>query len=301
MELIVVNGFLGSGKTTLIQRFLKDAQKPLPVIVNEFGKTTYDADLLGRLSDAVTSIHHGSIFCTCKAPEFIDVLSKLLREGHERILVESSGFADPSAMDGLIVQAMNQAHIESVGVSAISLVDTSTFMKLIGSMAMLRKQVECADVILIHKTDIASLDQIEELRTILNQLNPHAVQLTGSYGMFDQDQLRYHSLSNHDPIHLGSKKDISSSELTVICDQWKDLLTITSFLREVQPYLLRLKGTVQTFDQGYRIEIAGTSRLIEPMSDVTNEIVMLYSSKDSSSQEILETLRRHHPTARKKP
>ncbi|MBN2849586.1 MAG: cobalamin biosynthesis protein CobW, partial [Erysipelotrichaceae bacterium] len=73
MELIVVNGFLGSGKTTLIQRFLQDAQAPLPVIVNEFGKTTYDADLLGRLSDAVTSIHHGSIFCTCKAPEFIDV------------------------------------------------------------------------------------------------------------------------------------------------------------------------------------------------------------------------------------
>ncbi len=301
MELIVVNGFLGSGKTTLIQRFLMDAQTPFPVIVNEFGKTTYDADLLGRLSDAVTSIHHGSIFCTCKAPEFIDVLSKLLREGHDRILVESSGFADPSAMDGLIVQAMNQANIETIVVSAISLVDPSTFMKLIGSMAMLRKQVECADVILIHKTDIASLDQIEELRTSLNQLNPHAVQLTGSYGNFDHDRLKFHILSIQDPIQLGSKKDISSSELTVVCENWKDLLSITSFLREVQPSLLRLKGTIRTSDQGYRIEIAGTSRLIELDSKVTDEIVMLYSSKESSSQDILKTLHRHHPQARLKP
>lgn len=301
MELIVVNGFLGSGKTTLIQRFLQDAQTPFPVIVNEFGKTTYDADRLGRLSDAVTSIHHGSIFCTCKAPEFIDVLSKLLREGHDRILVESSGFADPSAMDGLIVQAMNQAKIESVGVSAISLVDPSTFMKLIGSMAMLRKQVECADVILIHKTDIATLSQIEELRTVLKQLNPHAVQLTGSYGNFDRDRLRFHSLSIQDPIHRGSKKDISSSELTVVCGKWKDLPTITSFLREVQPYLLRLKGTIRTDDQGYRIEIAGISRLIEMESEITDEIVMLYSAKESSSQDILETLHRHHPQARLKP
>ncbi len=295
MRLIVVNGFLGSGKTTFIQRFLSTHSQPIAVIVNEFGKTSYDGDLLGIQSSLVTSIHHGSIFCTCKAEEFVTVLSRILFEQHVLCLIESSGFADPSGMNGLIVRAMQQASIQETEVCALSIVDPLTFKKLIGSMAMMRKQVETADTILINKSDLCDQSTLDELKSLVAVFNRNANIVHGSRGELSEDQLIFHQVVTSDPTTNGSKKDPTAGEITLTCKTWASDQSISDFLTDIQPYLLRLKGYVHTSENAYRIEIAAGICTMETIANASNELVLLYSSKFTSSQQLLEIVGKHQP------
>ena len=293
MRLIIVNGFLGSGKTTFIQRFLSTQTDLIPVIVNEFGKTSYDGDLIGSNHTMVTSIHHGSIFCTCKAEEFVSVLSDVLLKYKDLCLIESSGFADPSSMDGLVTRAMHLASVSEVEVCGISIVDPLTFKKLIGPMAMIRKQIETADTILINKADSCDVETIEELAKLVGVFNKTAKIIHGSNGVIDEDALAFRRLVTTNLIDYGTKKDDTIREITLTCKTWSNYESISGFLKEIEPLLLRLKGYVHTTEKAHRIEIAGGLHKIEVVKTSNDKVVFLYSTKFASSKKLLETLEKY--------
>jgi len=99
IPLSLVTGFLGSGKTSLLQHVLATrGERRLAFVVNEFGAVDVDGRLLDVPAGSVVSVAGGSIFCRCKVGEFLDTLPRLVEDADETldgVLVEASGIADP--------------------------------------------------------------------------------------------------------------------------------------------------------------------------------------------------------------
>lgn len=289
MKLIVVNGFLGSGKTTYIRSLLAQLDVKFAVILNEFGQANVDAELFDS-SLPVDSIQHGSIFCTCKSEEFVSVLGLRLREPFDLILIESSGFADPSGMDSLIRQALVNTDQTSIEVCAISVLEATTFLKLVDAMAMLKKQVATADVILLNQSDRTSQEDMERLSQRVASINDIAPRYRTSFANLDPSDLLFHKVEIDQRYPKSSAKDISASQVSVVCGEWKDEASIASFLREIAPLVLRAKGAVKTQNDAFRVQIASGQILLEPRSESNNTLVLLYSSAMTSATTLLGIL-----------
>ncbi len=100
----VVTGFLGSGKTTLIRRILRDpAFWRTAVIVNEFGEVGLDHELIASSDDSVLTLSTGCLCCAVQT-DLARTLMELLgrREAgmvdYDRVLIETSGLSDPAPM-----------------------------------------------------------------------------------------------------------------------------------------------------------------------------------------------------------
>ena len=71
MELYLITGFLGAGKTTFLKNFARQfAGRRLRLIINEFGRVGVDGTLLRELDAALDEISNGSIFCACRLDQF---------------------------------------------------------------------------------------------------------------------------------------------------------------------------------------------------------------------------------------
>ena len=95
---LIVSGFLGSGKTTLVRNLLEDAQKQgvrVAVVSNEFGDLGIDRELLGNPADSYVELDGGCVCCRL-SDELVDTLQMLReRADPDRIIVETSGVALP--------------------------------------------------------------------------------------------------------------------------------------------------------------------------------------------------------------
>ena len=98
VQALVVSGFLGSGKTTLVRRLLEAAKRDgqrIAVISNEFGELGIDQSLLGDSAEAYVELEGGCVCCRL-ADDLVETLQLLYeRVGPERIIVETSGVALP--------------------------------------------------------------------------------------------------------------------------------------------------------------------------------------------------------------
>lgn len=287
MNLIVVNGFLGSGKTTFIQHYIKQHLTNIRVIVNEFGEIDYDGELLAEEGIEVKAITHGSIFCTCKSETFISTLVGLMSQGFDTCLIESSGFADPSGMDNLIAQALCQSPFESIDVCALSLVDPLTFEKLIESMAILKKQIINADLIVINKCDLTDDQTRFDLAHHLVELNPNALIRNSLFGEIDDENFRFHRVYSNNRKMSGSSKDISLSELTITTKQFTIGSEVIDCLNDLTSTVLRLKGTVRTNEGDFRVEIAGGNVKLSPIAEASGFVTLFYSSQFVSKEHLL--------------
>lgn len=173
----VVTGFLGSGKTTLIQKVLRDPRfARTAVIVNEFGEIGLDHDVLASSSDAVIRLSTGCLCCAVRS-DLIETLLDLHRRradgevDFERIIVETSGLADPVP---ILQSLMTDKAVGTLFVldGVLTLVDALHGAATVTRYVEAQRQVAVADRILITKTDVIapSAALLGELRA----LNPHA-------------------------------------------------------------------------------------------------------------------------------
>jgi len=170
----IVTGFLGSGKTTLIARLLRDpAFARTAVIVNEFGEIGLDHELIASGDETFLTLTTGCLCCAVRS-DLIETLSDLHRRAggsFDRVLIETSGLADPAP----ILHALMTGH----AVAATHVIDTMvTVVDPIHAEATLdrhpeaRRQVALADCLVFSKADLALPGP--SLRARLSDLNPSA-------------------------------------------------------------------------------------------------------------------------------
>lgn len=219
LPVTVLSGFLGAGKTTLINHILNHAEgRRFAVLVNDMAEVNFDAIQIraGRTSITASSegfveLHNGCICCNLRE-DFIFEISRLSRLGHfDQLFVEATGIAEPLP----IAMAFEQedqfgellgsvAHVDAM----VTVVDARNFLSdwdkaqdlldlglAIDSYDnrtladLLAEQVEFANLLIINKADLVSTSELAKLSRIVSCLNPEARIVTSMFGTVDMSEL----------------------------------------------------------------------------------------------------------------
>lgn len=173
LPVTLIGGYLGSGKTTLVNHLLRHADGlKLAVLVNEFGELPIDADLIEAQDDDLISIAGGCICCSY-GDDMLEGIQRLrdlpIRPDH--LIIEASGVAMP----GAIAAAMSLVrgvtlHTVVVITDAETLFERSTD-KYMGDT--ITRQLISADLLILNRCDLANPAQIQQAKSVLHEHAPN--------------------------------------------------------------------------------------------------------------------------------
>jgi G3E family GTPase len=176
----IITGFLGSGKTTFLNRVLRDASLANSlVIINEVGEIGIDHLLVSTPSENLVLLDNGCLCCVLQGDlvqTFADVYTKRERgeiPRFDRVIIETTGLADPVPVVQTIVTDPAIARVYRLA-GVVTLIDSVHGDAQLAANPEAVKQIAIADVLLISKTDLASQAAVSALRVKLAQVNPGA-------------------------------------------------------------------------------------------------------------------------------
>lgn len=248
LPLTIFSGYLGAGKTTLINRLLaEDHGLRLMVIVNDFGSINIDQSLIKVRGDDMTALTNGCVCCTISDDLFTALGSVLDRADRpDHLIIEASGIADPAAIAST---AIAEPELGYAGI--ITLVDAQNVNGLLDDPAVapqVTQQVTAADLVLLTKTESADAALLDRLAR-LGARAPRVLDDTSLAPLlFDiMPRPRGRSQAAH-PAYVSWQHDSD----TVI--ERRDM---GDKLANRPQGLYRLKGFVQTDDGGYEVHVVG--------------------------------------------
>lgn len=249
----VIGGYLGAGKTTLINRLLRaDHGKRLTVLVNDFGEINIDVELIASHDGRTISLTNGCVCCSIAGD-----LGAAIREAAagrpqpDQILIEASGVADPGriANHALGWQTLRLAGVITL-IDPLTVIERSTD-KFVG--ATVRRQIHSADRLLMTRTDQIDTGTVDRVVTWLGRIAPgktiwHAA--VESEGFSDWTALLDSSLAcdagatNND---TGSQRSLAGHISPGQACVWRPTGTVdhdrlVRTLTDFEPVILRAKG-----------------------------------------------------------
>lgn len=215
VPITLITGYLGSGKTTLINYLLKNASGyKMAVIVNDIGEVNIDADLIEKggvvagKDDNLVALQNGCICCTLKK-DLIDQLAQLIKSRRfDHILIEASGICEPVPIAQTITYLEQQ--FENRGMpkfckldAIVSVTDALRLADEFGCGSTLEsaergeedienlviQQIEFCDIILLNKVSEVTPEQLANIKAIIRKLQPHATILDTNYCRIDLRQI----------------------------------------------------------------------------------------------------------------
>lgn len=168
----VLGGFLGAGKTTLVNRILAGAgDTRFAVMVNDFGALNIDESLIASTDGQVTQLANGCICCSLSGG-LVDAMLDLMRYSDQidHILIEASGVSNPSRiMDFARIDGDLRPGLTLVLVDVTRLADQLDDQRLCDTLL---DQLDSADLFLLTKSDLAAEGQLATCRDILERRAP---------------------------------------------------------------------------------------------------------------------------------
>jgi cobalamin biosynthesis protein CobW len=266
IPVLVVSGFLGAGKTSVVRHLLRDAQAHgtrVAVISNEFGALGIDKALLGNSDGAYVELEGGCVCCQL-SDELRDTLQMLREQVQpERIIVETSGVALPSD---------TQLHFWREPVStwveqdiALVVVNAEQLLEGRDLQGTFEDQVSSADLLLLNKVDLVPSNALDRLAADLRTMAPDTPVVRGVHGQVDPAVLfppdpggvPTHRRRAHAAARPHDHEMFVASELAV-----EDGIAPEVLLDRLRGLgMLRAKGFVRT-TQGIRL-VQGVGRRLE--------------------------------------
>lgn len=171
----VLTGYLGAGKTTLVNRILAGSDgRRWGVIVNEFGEAGIDGELIVSSDEELVELANGCICCTVRGDLVRTVRSLLTRpEPPQALLVETTGLAAPAPVaqtflvDHVLLQRTRLDSITTV-------VDAKHILARLDDTREAVEQVAFADQIVLNKTELVTREAADAIERRLRRLNPLA-------------------------------------------------------------------------------------------------------------------------------
>ncbi len=171
----VATGFLGSGKTTLINRILSEQHgRKIAVIVNEFGEVSIDGQLIVHdEQEELVEFNNGCLCCTVRG-DLIDTLDNLQQRSElDAILIETTGLADPAPVASTFFledKLTSKTRLDSF----IALADAVNLETSLAQSEEAQEQIAFADIILLNKADLVSKERLLEVEQLIRKSNPIA-------------------------------------------------------------------------------------------------------------------------------
>jgi G3E family GTPase len=177
----VLTGFLGSGKTTVLNALVRSrALRRTAVVINEFGEIGLDHELVQKSDESFLLVSNGCVCCTVRGDliSTLDDLKQRLQhaaiEPLERVVIETTGLADPAP---ILHTLMNDRSLLNDGYGLGAVVTTIDAVNGLGTLDNHQeavKQVGIADLLLLTKTDLAAPSELSVLRERVAAINPGA-------------------------------------------------------------------------------------------------------------------------------
>ena len=215
VPITLITGYLGSGKTTLINHILRNAKShKIAVIVNDIGEVNIDADLIAKegivsgKDDNLVALQNGCICCTLKK-DLIEQLADLVAsEKFDHILIEASGICEPVPIAQTISYMQNEFAKQKLSEyyrldAIISVTDALRLRDEFGCGESLEKaergeenlenlviqQIEFCDIILLNKCSLLSKEELRRVKMTIRAIQPTAKIIECDYCKVDIDQL----------------------------------------------------------------------------------------------------------------
>ncbi len=228
LPVTVLSGFLGAGKTTVLNHVLHNREGlKVAVIVNDMSEVNVDSQMvqnevkLSRTDEKLVEMSNGCICCTLREDLMIEVEKLAKLNKFDYLLIESTGISEPIPVAQTFSFASGDELFDLTNFSTldtmVTVVDALNFLKDFGSMDtlidramtddeedsrsivnLLTDQVEFANVILLNKTDLVSEERLQLLEGMLIKLNPDAKIIKIAHGKIDPKEILNTKLFDYD-------------------------------------------------------------------------------------------------------
>lgn len=223
---LLLTGYLGSGKTTLVNRILANRKGiKFAVIVNDIGEVNIDANLIeaggvvDQKDDSLVALQNGCICCTLKK-DLVQQLNEIVSQGKfDYIVIEASGICEPAPIAQTIcaypqmypnLAKNGKAVLDSI----VTVVDARRMCdEFSAGNDLLKKdlqeddlenlliqQIEFCNIILLNKVDDVSKEELGLVKSIIRSLQPKAEIIECNYGDVDLDQIINTKAFNFDEV-----------------------------------------------------------------------------------------------------
>ncbi len=298
-QLILLTGFLGAGKTTLMKSIL-DAYKnnKIGVIVNEFGQLSIDGMLIKRDGIIMDELSNGSIFCACIKDNFLESLIEMSKKDLDYVFIEASGLADPANMGQILKTIASKTLKPYDYLGAICIIDAENFIDLEDLLPALQHQVAYAGALILNKSDLADSAEVVAVYDKLTSINPSAAIHITSYCTVDIKDI----IASLHPAGTEEQESTNTPEsrpkaFTLSSDQVLPASDLENFLLEISKGAYRIKGFANTDGGPVEISGVGTNLSILPWRQEIkrSEIVVISSVGIKLMSTITAALDQHLP------
>ena len=215
VPVLLLTGYLGSGKTTLVNHILTN-QKGIrfAVIVNDIGEVNIDASLIQKggivaeKDDSLVALQNGCICCTLKM-DLVDQLTDLVKtQQFDYIVIEASGICEPEPIARTIstIPRMNPQYTEFGTPRLDCIVTVVDTLRMQSEFScghdlereniddedienLLIQQIEFCNIVLLNKVSEVTADEVERVKEIIRHLNPGAQIIETDYAQVDLDRI----------------------------------------------------------------------------------------------------------------
>ncbi len=284
MELYIILGYLGSGKTTYVSHFLnKLGGKKTALIVNDFGEVDVDGKILERYTPF--TLAGGSMFCSCKSDQFVKIASEIADMDFDNIVVESSGFSNPYNLRELIELVNKRAKNPLELIETVTVVDAKNCEKIISTLNMTKVQIAFADVVLINKCDTVEESDVERVESLVREFSPNArIERTIN------GQRRNFEIRNVEKQAVKNVLDLNMQKQVIVVDNNVSFEQLEKFCEQASTLCHRIKGgvTVSNFSGIFQYSFSEKKKT---EGKTNNKLVFLTFSKKSLKKFLIELLK----------
>ena len=189
VPLVTIGGFLGAGKTTLVNHILRNAGgQRIVVFVNDFGAINIDYDLIETEDTDRVSLSNGCVCCSLNDDLIGAIIGFCEGDPPDAFIVEASGVADPRALDQSIASLQQVGHVECA--QRVYVLDAEQFESLeYADTEEIVDHAAACDLIVLNKSDLVDVERLSAIETLLQRSAPRTLQMRATFGNIAVNEL----------------------------------------------------------------------------------------------------------------
>ena len=307
LPVTIISGFLGSGKTTLVNNILvQNNGLRIAIIMNDIGVINIDAQLIVAATKDMLALSNGCICCSSN-DDLKEAIQRLLMQNMDidYLIVETTGVADPLPVIKTFMRPefINTTRIDAV----ITLIDLENIAYLLQEEKIAQNQVRFADFILLNKSDLVHEDRIKNAKALVLSYNPAArmmdtVRSAVSLSLLLDLNLHIEGSVLEDEIpslhdcHPSCRHEGHAHDFISVSFKTSHLLDVDKFqlfLQNLPSSIFRAKGFLKISDikENYLFHLIAKRFTLEPIESAVpkgNELVFI--GKEFDKDELLSAL-----------